>query len=379
MLVYALIIILLIYGIHNFDIHKAKRGSTGFFYLVLICLILVTGLQNEWGKGDFYAYMLDYSDYVPIGQLNINELVLGGRLQPLWVILVGFIKSINPSYEFFIFCHSIIINTIYLSFIRKNTKYVYSTIAIFILTMNYFMVNLEVQRESLAVCIFLMSLNSLMKKHYVFYYILTVIAFLFHVSALFMVFVPMLMPLIKNLGQKKMILLIIGLLVGITYLPSLFQIHLIGDITALQGALEQANYYASLDSNFTNTLTLSIFEASSCVLLLYIYIKSKKDKNVFLLLLIMEIFVVFGNSFVPGLYRIRNYTMIPVYVVIAQLTFDTAIKYKKIVLIFYLFFTVSTLYSLKRPAPYIGPDKYRYNMWLPYRSIFDEPSNSYLY
>lgn len=375
MLIYLWIILLLIIGIKNYDLSKSHKRSKGFFFVVLISMILVTGLQHEWGGGDFYSYGIYYKDYYALDKLNAEDIVIGSKKQPLWVILVAFIKSINPSYEFFIFCHSIIINTVYLFFIRKNTKYVYTTIAIFFFTMNYFMVNLELQRESLAVCFFLIALESLKKEQILFYYLWTVVAFLFHISAFFMLFFPILYLLVKRAESKKVFIFVIILMTLVTYLPLLFKMQNFVEIEAIQGTMDQANYYASLESNFSNTLKLSIFESVAYFILLYLYLKNKMAKNIFLLALIMEALIVFGNSFVPGLYRIGNYMMIPIYITIANMTHTTTKKYSSLMIIFYIFFTVSSLYNITRPAPYVGSDKYRYNMWIPYQSIFDNNIN----
>ena len=95
---------------------------------------------------------------------------------------MALIKSTINDFIFFQIVHSIIINSVVFWFISSNTKNKFTAVFLYFLFL-YVLVNMEIAREALAVSVFLVSVKFLQNKKYVAYYLLAIIAFLFHYGA----------------------------------------------------------------------------------------------------------------------------------------------------------------------------------------------------
>lgn len=98
------------------------------------------------------------------------------------IFFVALIKSTINDFIFFQIVHSIIINSVVFWFISSNTKNKFTAVFLYFLFL-YVLVNMEIAREALAVSVFLVSVKFLQNKKYVAYYLLAIIAFLFHYGA----------------------------------------------------------------------------------------------------------------------------------------------------------------------------------------------------
>ncbi|MFK2015199.1 EpsG family protein [Bacteroides fragilis] len=82
-----------------------------------------------------------------------------------------------------------IVNSIVLSFIRKYTKYKYTALLLYVLTV-YLHYNIEIMREAIAISFFLLSIKYYINKKWLKYYIVILGCILFHYSALFLLLLP---------------------------------------------------------------------------------------------------------------------------------------------------------------------------------------------
>lgn len=116
------------------------------------------------------------------------------KLQPLWVLLSATAKSIGEDFYIFQFLHAIVVNAVIFRFIQKNTRFQFTGVLLYYFTLYPFF-NFEILREALAVCFFLLSIPYYKNRKWIPYYLLITIAFLFHLSAIFL----FLLPIVRNI------------------------------------------------------------------------------------------------------------------------------------------------------------------------------------
>ena len=144
-----------------YDFIGKEIGWKFWFYAELIILIIISGLRYRVG-GDSLDYIDFFESYPTFSELFYFDFS-NAPFNPIWYIYNGLIKLIWNDFIFFQIVQAIIVNTIFFIFFKKHTKYFFT--AIFIYTLAYYLYfNMEILREILAVCIFMLSFNYLQKK-----------------------------------------------------------------------------------------------------------------------------------------------------------------------------------------------------------------------
>ena len=373
MIIYLFALALILLSVYDVDIKKHEKNKNVYYYAELIVLILITGLQWRLG-GDNLSYELYYKDIPSIDNLRIDELKIGVRYQPLWSIFCSLLKSITPSFVLFHIVHSIIINTVVLSFFRKNTKYVFTAILLYYLSFNYLMFNIEVQRESLAVMCFLTGLRCLRRgktSSYIKYYLWAIVAFLFHSSAIITFIIPIVLLLLYRAKSVNQSIIILSILFLFFIFASDFLLISAPLGSVGENIIEQAQYYYEREKNFANILLVGLFNIIPPLIVLKISFSCKMEKDLFLYLGMLLVVVYIGNAFFTGFHRMVNYLIFPFYVSLVNVIYN-ARKYKLLKVVCFLVMTVATAYHMTRPISFRRPGDVYYNMFIPYNSIFDD-------
>lgn len=191
-MVYALIFLMLLFGVYFFDIKRHDTGKNFFLYTVFFALTLMVSLRYRVG-GDALFYE-NYFLRMPELKMYFNFLLNDNYLnyQPLWILLVSISKTVVDNIIFFHFIYALIFNLILLLFLRKFTEKPFSVMLIFFITLLYFYFSFEIQRQTMAIAVFLLSLKCLEDKKWLNYFLLAIVAYLFHVSAVLLFALPML-------------------------------------------------------------------------------------------------------------------------------------------------------------------------------------------
>ena len=172
----------------QFDFRGKGSAATRKFHFRLAFLILVALMAFRYRVGgDTLRYMDSYEHMYGA----IDTFDIGGRLQPLWLLLNNFLHSISPKFLLFQIVHVLFINTVFFSFFKKYSKYLFVAIFLYYIY-PYFIFNMEVIRESFAIAFFLLSIDACLRKRWLIYYLYIAIAFLFHAGAIFLIIVPFL-------------------------------------------------------------------------------------------------------------------------------------------------------------------------------------------
>jgi hypothetical protein len=373
-MIYLLVLFLLLIPVLWYDVLKKSKGIEFWYFLDLLVLILLTGLRYRVG-GDTLAYIEFFDEYPTLIEL-FNFDFIGAQFGPLWYISNALIKSIWNDFVFFQIIHATFVNIVFFWFFRKYLKRFFTAIVLYYIGF-YFYFNMEILREIISICIFMLGFGCLLEKKYLKYYTFSIVALLFHYSAMLMLFIPFLF-LIKDISWKKT--LIVAL--------SLFAILSLFDISPLLIKLlfgnEQLNLkfdsYTSLDdkANFVGLLT-TIFPI---VLLMHTNKEINCEKanlkinNLMFLYVQLTIF----TAFFPAMFnRMTNY-LVPFYLILIVVSIEIfnfkVDKYflskraliARFVLIMFVFFKI---YSFTKDTSDVMLGTKYYNIFYPYYTVFN--------
>ena len=373
-MIYFIVLILLFIPVILFDFGDNQKGSKFWFYAELAILVLLAGLRFRVG-GDSLDYFDFFDDYPTISEL-FNFDFSNASYNPLWYIYNAIIKSIWNDFIFFQIVQAIIVNSVFFWFLKKNIKYYFSAIFLYYI-MFYLYFNMEILREVLAICVFLLAFGLIQKKKYLQYFIFSVIAMSFHYSAMILFIVPFFL----SIPRVNVILLIIVFASSIllqTFVDiSPFLTNLLFGNSML---LEKFDIYNSIE-NYRLNLNGVIAITTPIFIFMYIRGKSEKDELEISIekLLLLYLILIALTIFFPAMFgRMKNY-LEPFYLIyivgIVIPTIKQNIKTNPIqillirfMFVWILFFNIKS-YFIDCSNLMIGAKSY--NIYYPYHSVFD--------
>ncbi len=357
--------------IYNFDICK-KRGSGLAYNSLLLIAVLVAGCRYKLG-GDSFGYERMFENIMP----NISQLIGDSSkyeaialFSPSWVVFNAISKSICDNILLFQILHAFIINFVYFSFVKKHSKHKFSAI-LFYFIFFYLYLNIEIQREALAICCFLMGVEYLVEKRFLRYYFFSLMAFSFHSSAIILMIFPF-FRFIK-ITMPFLLCLFLTIIFIFEYGVDILNLFLISDLIE-----KKFNIYKNIDSNFNGKILGLITYFIFPYVIFYINDKILKRENVFwkkqylILYFIAAIFI--GNSSIGS--RFNNYMKPMFFIVIVDFIYnilhtDFFVRIKVIAVSLFLVI-VSFLYlpAYFQDTSYILPNSRYYIFWYPYTNVF---------
>ncbi|TDD98359.1 EpsG family protein [Flavobacterium cellulosilyticum] len=289
MYIAVLIIIFLLVLIENYNL--VSLGKKNYFYFSLgLLFVLHDGLR--WNMGtDFQVYL----DHFNFPNIKTNKTK---NFEILYQKLVEFSRLLSHSYTFFLLLHATIIYSLYITALKKYTKYT-------ILALSFLYVSmvglLGCNRQLIAVAICFFSIRFIVEKKWWVFLGLMVLAFGFHKTSIVFLVILFLDRKINN--KVLMVSLVICILLSISnsvmgifeivtqkLLPSLFE--------------QQAKAFLFHNDNFKNSLLGTFFGLmrKGLPICLLIYIKGKGFENRYfniifnILVLAFLCYVLFNNN-----------------------------------------------------------------------------------
>lgn len=255
-MVYFIVFICLLAGIYAFDYKKISKGSLVAWCVLCAAFILIAGLRYRLG-GDSIIYEDIYKKMPTLSQLEIFKFN-NSRYQPGYVIFTAIPRSLSPDFTYMQIFHAIVVNVVVFWFIFNNTANRYIALT-FYFTGLYLNMNMEILREALAVCCFLLAWPAFRDGKWLLYYLLVFLACSFHISALVCLIFPLTaIPGIRflfRLGWQCLALCLV--IFAICYTLQRQLIVMLGSITDNASILEKVQNYSK--SNTYGNLNLNIF------------------------------------------------------------------------------------------------------------------------
>lgn len=305
-MLYTLILLYIIICIIHFDVKANVRYKYTCYFFLLFILVLLSTIAYRMGT-DANTYQYDYQYIKPISNISLDYLFEFNKYQPGYVLFLTFCKTISPSYYFFKFIYSIIVNGAIFYFINKNTRYVFLAVFSYAIG-SYMYFNFEIFREGVAVAMFLLSLKYYFKHQWVKYFLISLLAFSFHSSAALL----FLLPLFSKFKINNKTLLLSICVFSVLIIASSMVKPLVEQTLALFESFNE-NYSSYLSSEKYGESTLSIsrlFNYAMNILfplfMLRQFIKTNSLKPYYVFILIsIGIYIV--SQIIPIFYRFNNY------------------------------------------------------------------------
>ena len=375
-MVYIVVLILLLIPAIRYDFLAKKGGEKAWYYVNLLILILLAGLRYRVG-GDTGHYMQTFDALPNLSRLSSFEF---GRAyyMPLWYVYNAVFRSFG-GYYLFQMVQAIIINTVFLWFFKKYSPRYFTAIVIYFVGY-YFYINMDIMRQAVCICIFLLSYKYLEEKKLLQYYILALLAVGFHMSAAFLLVVPLV-----RLSRKKFAI------VGGILLLLLFMVRIQNNVEHIatimtKSKLDLWTYYITdrlhyyIESSRLNIIGMTVRFLLCVPFLIILIIKwfvwKKEDKIIDNMMLLL-VFVQISSLMFPAFGRF-SYYIYPVGIVflINEIWQNKAIiKANKLVRLFvagalFVFLVNISYYYIMNQFDY-KEKAHVYHRYIPYHSVFD--------
>jgi hypothetical protein len=379
-MIYLILLIYLIALSAKFDFNRsaqfnrASPAANGLYNFTLIIMITFAGLRYKVG-GDSISYFYLFNDVPYLWELGKFSFAKA-QFDPLWILLSSLSKSIYNDFTFFQIVQAIIVNTIVFRFFSRTTPNRFTCILIYFLIF-YVYFNMEVMRESLAICCFLLGYKYFKEGKWLKFYPFAIVAFLFHSSAMIL----FILPLVRNIKIKPYTVIIwVALFVVAVVLPDTFKLFL-KFFVFNERISARFNAYSDIRSNSNGMMFLFaiyfLFPAGLAILN-----EKRLDKNprfrelYFAYFLIATLTIGFS-----GFNRFINYMTPFMTIYFADLLnkiyrnsyfFNT----RKLLITFViaLAFVPKLLYYFSDTSS-IVQGTYRYDIWYPYHTVLDKEEN----
>lgn len=227
-MIYILIILYLSCTTYSMEYRGGIKFNKSLYIVEWLVLTLLFGLRYRvggdtlWYEEEFYTlpslevFFSDGFEYYPY--------------QPFWYILNGILKKIWNSFFFFQIVHCAFINGVFFHIFRKYSKIPFTCVSVYFFFLYPYFAT-EILRESFSVALFALSINSLINKKFLKYYLFSFCAIMFHASAVFLLFIPILYNIF--IKQSKRTILFIMLISLVIIMSNVFVSILIERLTGL--------------------------------------------------------------------------------------------------------------------------------------------------
>lgn len=210
-MIYFVVFILLLIPVVKYDWMAKTGGENKWYYFNLVVLILLAGLRYRVGS-DTLMYMSMFDECPTLDELKYFDFEVA-KYNPLWYILNAVSRTIYDDFVLFQIIHAIIVNSVFFVFFRKYCSNYYFT-AILLYYIGYFCYfNMEVMRESLCVCVLLLSIHFMLDRKWIYYYMMCVIGLLFHYSAILLFVFPLLFLFRKPSWKLELLIFLVMIIV----------------------------------------------------------------------------------------------------------------------------------------------------------------------
>lgn len=373
---YLLIFVLLLAAVLKFDIYDGDALEKHRCFCFLAFMLFVLSAFRYRVGADTAAYMYEFDRLTPY-KLDLGNLTEDVNRMPGWKLLVTFCKSISDNYFVYQIVHAFIVNFSILYFIRKYSKAIFVSMLLYFLLI-YNVYNFDAMRESIAVSIFVWGLHFYFQKKWTKYYCVAFLSILFHISAIFVLLLPVLSVVKINKAILISFCALIIILIALFPFVNTFFLEL-SNIEQLGIIGDKAENYLSKDQYQANATPLSLLKASiysvgiPLLLIVYYYRKSKNYSLIPFLMVFIILTIL--NIGAPIFYRFQNYIYI-IYIIVISNVCYLLLREKKPVVVkqILVLFVICTFsyFPIKRmwiPSP-VNSMVRVYSNYYPYQSIF---------
>lgn len=358
-----------------YDIYRIEIGKRFSFFITYFLLVIVAGLSFRVGI-DAMRYAVEYKEYPTLFELRSFDFGSAND-DPLWVCIGAFFRTFFDNFIILHTFHALFVNFIIFILFWKYAKTPFICILLYFLSF-YIFFNFETLRESMAVAIYLLSFDFLIKKKWLQYFLICLISFFMHSSAIFTFIIPFLLYFLrKNSLVPWLILVIFVILIGRNI--NTLVVEILPQLALNERILYKAGVYFGRDSIGISTGVLLknvVFPLTILILEIKVF-KEQSNLTVFAKLFLL---IGFLSLIIPVFDRLLNYIIV-LYVIYVANVINLSIQnvgersvQALTVLFFILFFAIGPLSWFYTIDDRIG--ERNYNRYYPYSGY---PFNSEFY
>lgn len=389
-MIYLIIILSFIILSYVYDYRGVTRFRLIWWLSMMVVLICVAGFRYQMGT-DSIKYENEFKWLQPTLQDLRAEDFKNTRFAPLYIILSAACKSLTPEFMLVQFVVATIVNCTIFRFIWKNTPHTFLAGLLYCFFL-YFMLNMEVLREAIASCVFLWSWPFFKKGKWIPYYLLSCVAFFFHVSAVVLFLLPVLwLPGVRSLFTfGKRTLLIVLFVIAMSFSIRYFLFDFVKLIALTDSMAERAEVYSKSEFG-TNILNVKGAAVTLLRLIVYplaaIYLLHKNGKitaaydgeRKMEMLSLLQVYAVCMSIGISIFLRYNHYFMIFSIILISRVAYTVVHSGKRRFHLNYVYWCMilTPLFSLQVYDLYLAPFNKSgslkcYQMYYPYSNQFDK-------
>lgn len=371
-MIYLLPFLLSLYFLIKFDFNKKKAGANFSYNLLLFILILIAGLRYKVG-GDSQNYF-NYFDKIPFLSTLPNYDFIDSPYDPFWIVLSSMSKTLINDFTFFQIIHAIIVNTIIFWFIKKYAMFRFTAVFLY-LCGAYLYFNMEIMRESLAICVFLLAYPSFREKKWFNYYAMAIAAFLFHSSAIILFLFPLLRYVKMNLFNF--------IIIGLVFIVSVYFREIIDLVLFTSRISEKFNAYSNVQLNIFGIISNFLFYCLIPFVIVQLNNRLNRFESKFEELIFLYFFLAMVFLYIPGFARFLNYLTSFLFIYLGDFI-NSIMNSKKLRKVRFLYvLIVFVLISFSKIQYYLidtsksAKGTHQFNLWYPYSSVFEKEEYRY--
>lgn len=380
-MIYIVTLILICGLVYNYDILGKEKYKISWLYILMVWLTSISAFSYCVGA-DTPGYMHSYDAYT-LNNFSFDEIMQDNvRIQPLWSLLLYACHIFSDDYLLFKIVQAIVLNFSVILFLKKNSKYWFVGILLYCCFL-YLDYNFNIMRQSFSLACFLLGYRYYQKGNLIRYYLNAVLAIMFHVGAVIILFLPI-FNIIKYTKRTIVFILVPLLLVTLFVLKTSFNnivtvilafspadISDLGNLylsSAKLGMREgRITFYMRILVNVTFYLSVLFYN------LKYKLIDNKKDIAPFVFFLFLNVL----SIFLPILARFNGYFTIIMIGILSSFIIDfpkRRIKdFKKLSIVFLLSAYIIIISPIRS---YFAFDTFvnapRWIQYYPYYSVFNK-------
>lgn len=365
MIYFIIFFIILLLSLH-FDF--TNKASSNWVLFVGFVLVLLAGFRYRVGT-DTLVYMDDYEGAGALAHIK-NKYLIG------WYILMRIFKGLHLSFYTVQFIIAIIINYGIIKYIKATAPQAVFSCLLVYYTLLYPGWNFEILRQAICISIFLFSFKYAEQGKYLKYYILVGIACTIHETALFLLFVPLLLKI--KASKKIIIIFTVFSTLLILSVPFVRDKILYYSLLLAPFQDKAAYYFREVDAGDSFNLISYLFNIVLNVLIPLIFI-FKNDKrslmpNSYIVMLFAFIVTYLVSLMLPMMYRLVYYFQIFYFVLMIlfiKILSDNISPHRSR----FVFFLLLMVFLLFKARVYFKEDEMGtplYVHYYPYTSIFNE-------
>lgn len=283
MIVYIITFALSLLGVKMADLwyddrHRFLVGSL----LAVLPPILIAGLRDSTVGSDMELYIVPIFNGIASNGQNLMEFLDSYPDMEIGYLFVNFVIAQLTDQPFFLLVciHVLIIIPLYITAMKWRER-LSPVLFMFIFYMIFFQESLSIVRQSIALSFSMLAFTFFLEKRYIIYFVYTIIAFLFHQTAVIALSFPLVYIIVDRFSIREYYLYYIGVALIIV----LFFLNLDGILIWLidSGYIDlKFLKYTSADNTFTPVLGAANFAVKIVIIAYIVFIMVSYKLNTIL-------------------------------------------------------------------------------------------------